>query len=465
MRSEKTIFLIILCIGIWLVSSILLKAQSSNILDNYIKQGLQNNYAIKQKELNLEKSLDALKEANGLFYPSVALEAQYYLAKGGRSIELPVGDMLNPVYSTLNQILQSSGQPGNFPQIENENIEFLPNDYHDTRVRVIMPLINAEIYYNRKIKKELLSASQAEINVYKRELVKEIKVAYFRYLQSIKVVEAYKSALELVNEALRVNTKLVENQMAGYEKVYRIDAELKQVTAQLTKAENDRNTATSYFNFLINQPLLKPVMTDSSLLNSFEPIQFQESFSPNNREEIGQLNSYLKSSEYYVKLKQSWLIPTVTNITDLGYQGYSYSFNPDQQYIMNTINLSWPIFSGFQNRSKISQARIEKVTFEIQLSEAEQQIELQSSIVNDNFESSLKSEEANKSSLISSKEYYKVISKQYAFGQKSLLDLLDARNQLTSSEISYTISRFETLIKLAELERANASYDLNSSNN
>lgn len=444
------------------IACIPVHSQTSDILDSYIKQGLENNLALQQQELNLEKSLQALKEANGLFYPSVGVEAQYFLAQGGRSIDLPVGDMLNRVYSSLNQILESMGQPGEFPQINNETIEFLPNDYHDTKVRVIMPLINTEIYYNRKIKKEIISASQAGVNVYKRELIKEIKIAYFRYLQSIKVVDAYRSALDLVNEALRVNKKLVENQMAGLEKVYRMEAEQSKVKAQLTTAENAMNTAASYFNFLLNQPLQNSLLVDSVLLNASEPIQVVTSPTEvNSRDEIVGLNSAVKSSDYYYKMKKSWFIPTITNITDLGYQGYQYKFNHEQEYIMNTINLSWPIFTGFQNRSKIAQARIINETYRNQLAETEYQIELQARIASGNVESSIESEEANRSSLKSSNEYYKVVSKQYSNDQKSLLELLDARNQLTYAEISFTISHFETMIRMAELERANASYDLN----
>mgnify|MGYP003410888394 CR=1 FL=1 len=65
-------------------------SQSGDILDNYIRQGLEDNLALQQKELDLEKSLQALKQANGLFYPSVGIEAQYFLAEGGRSIDLPL---------------------------------------------------------------------------------------------------------------------------------------------------------------------------------------------------------------------------------------------------------------------------------------------------------------------------------------------------------------------------------------
>ncbi len=436
-------------------------SQSESVLDGYVRMGLENNHALKQKELNLEKSLRALREANGLFYPSVALEAQYMLAAGGRSIEMPVGDMLNGVYSSLNSILEGMGQTGGFPQIENEQIEFLPNDYHDTKVRVIMPLVNAEIYYNRKIKKEQITMTQAELNVYKRELVKEIKTAYYRYLQAVQVVDAYTSALELVQEAYRVNKKLVENEMAGPEKLYRIEAELSQVKAQLAKAENDQKTAASFFNFLINQPLRQQVSADTSLLRGEEPVVLPNSGSPNDREELAQLNSALQSTLYYYKMKKSYLVPTISNITDLGYQGYSYTFDRDQQYVMNTVNLSWPIFSGFQNRQKAAQARIETESIRSKLDEAELQIELQSQVAHDNYETSLKAEEASRRSLLSSKEYYKVVNRHYAVGQKSLLDLLDARNQLTGSQIAYTVSHFETLIRLAEVERANATYNIN----
>jgi outer membrane protein len=431
-------------------------AQSDTILTSYINQGLSNNLALQQKQLNLEKSLLALKEANGLFYPSVNLDAQYILANGGRTIDLPLGDLFNPVYSSLNQILQNMGQPGNFPQLSNQQIDFLPNKYMDSKIRVIIPLVNAEIYYNHKIKKELINYSQAEVNVYKRELVKDIKTSYYRYLQSIKVNEAYRSALDLVKEAARVNEKLVLNQMAGKNQLLRIKAEQSQVEAQLFKAENDKKTAQSYINFLINRSLQSPVAIDSILLNEVTTTeQSKLSAEIPKREELEQLNSALKASSLAVSMKKSYLIPTISNITDLGYQGY---LKDEKKYVMNVISLQWTIFNGFQKRRQISQARIDNSNLQKRLDETEQQIELQTQLAENNLESSIKSESANFNSLLSSKEYYKVTSKEYALGQKSLLDLFDARSELTKAQVGFNISHFETRIKQAELERAKAAY-------
>ena len=91
------------------------------VLQAYITEGLQSNLGLKQKQLDYASNLSALKEAKGLFFPDLSLNARYTVADGGRIIEFPVGDMLNPVYTTLNTLTGSNL----FPQIENEEFPFL----------------------------------------------------------------------------------------------------------------------------------------------------------------------------------------------------------------------------------------------------------------------------------------------------------------------------------------------------
>ena len=74
----------------------------SDILNNYINQALESNLALQQKELSYEKSLAALQEAKSMFWPKLSIEARYTMARGGRSINFPVGDLLNSVYGNLN---------------------------------------------------------------------------------------------------------------------------------------------------------------------------------------------------------------------------------------------------------------------------------------------------------------------------------------------------------------------------
>jgi outer membrane protein TolC len=248
--------------------------------------------------------------------------------------------------------------------------------------------------------------------------------------------------------------------MVGQERLHRIQSEHSGMSAKFAKADNDVKTASAYFNFLLNEPLLNGIIIDSLLLNK-KVTSVNIDSEGSDREELKQVSSIIRSAEYYRKLKRSYFMPVISNITDIGYQGYSFSFNKDQQYIMNTINLSWPLFSGLQNQNKIAQASVDTEALQHKFTETEQQIELQCAIAEGSFISALKSEEAGMSAFISSREYYKIINAQYGIGQKSLLDLIDAQNQLIGSEIAYQVSHFESLIKYAELERVNAQIDLN----
>ena len=143
----RQLFFLQLCIAVLLLTK---SADGQSIPQQYIDEALSNNLVIKEKKLSLEKSLLSLKEAKSLFLPSTWFEGQYTLASGGRAIDIPVGDLLNPVYKSLNQLSSSS----KFPQINNVSEQLLPNNFYDVRVRSTMPLINPDLKLNREIKQQ-----------------------------------------------------------------------------------------------------------------------------------------------------------------------------------------------------------------------------------------------------------------------------------------------------------------------
>src|SRR6185503_21207782 len=132
---------------------------SSEILGEYIRMGLDSNLALRQRSFDLQKALLDLKRAQSLFYPQATFSSQYTLAHGGRTQDIPVGDLLNGVYSTLNQLTASN----KFPQVANQSIQFLPNDYHDTKMEVTLPLINTDLQHNRQVSSETINARRADL--------------------------------------------------------------------------------------------------------------------------------------------------------------------------------------------------------------------------------------------------------------------------------------------------------------
>ncbi|MEJ2538305.1 MAG: TolC family protein, partial [Calditrichia bacterium] len=122
--------------AIFLILTTSLLQAGESVLTQYVDEALQNNLALKQQQFSLEKSLAALKEARGLFLPSVGINARYSRAGGGREIEFPVGDLVNPIHQTLNQLLQQPVFPGN---LQNEVIPFLREREQETKISAVQP--------------------------------------------------------------------------------------------------------------------------------------------------------------------------------------------------------------------------------------------------------------------------------------------------------------------------------------
>ncbi|RYZ51594.1 MAG: TolC family protein, partial [Sphingobacteriales bacterium] len=103
-------------------------------LEQYIERGIQDNKGLKQMQFQLDKSLHALKEASSYFLPAVSLQGNYLRSSGGRTIDFPIGDLLNPVYNSLNELTQSN----QFPSLRNESIQLNPDNFYDLKVHTTL---------------------------------------------------------------------------------------------------------------------------------------------------------------------------------------------------------------------------------------------------------------------------------------------------------------------------------------
>ena len=459
MLNHANIRFLIICLLI--LRGITAEAQQSNILDAYIKEGLMNNATLKTQQFDVERSVMALEEAKTLFMPRVNFQTQYTLAAGGRNIQFPIGDLLNPVYNTLNKLTQSN----NFANQENQNINFLPNNFHDTKVHAVYPILNKEITYNREIKKELITVEQAKINVYKRELVKNIKLAYIQYLQANHAVSIYKNALGLVRENLRVNEKLVKNDVATNAPVLKAKMEISKVENSIVEAENNVKNAAAYFNFLLNKPLDSTIDIDSEIQNPKSKIETPPQYIQANsteiqakREEFAQIQGGLRAVSLQKKMNESYKTPKIGASLDLGFQGFGFKIWDRQAYGLLGLQLDIPLYSANVNKLKIQQNDIELRKIQAQTAEVLQQIQLQIQIAKTNLETSYQAFKVNDAELISAKEYYRLTERRYREGQALQIEVVDARTQMTTAELKRSLSQFTVLMREIELERADAGF-------
>jgi len=436
----------------------------SSILNNYIEMGLKSNLALKQQHFLLEKSLQALREAKGMFLPSITIEARYSRAGGGRVIEMPTGDLVNPIHMTLNQLLTAQGLTPAFPaNIQNEYIPFLRKSEHETKLRITQPIFQPPIYYNLKIKKDLTRIQEAKLKVYKRQLVEEIKKAYYNYLKTLKVKELFDDTLKLLEENLRISESLFHNHKVTEEVVFRSKAELSSLQKKIAEAEKNIHLSASYFNFLLNRPL----ETDIQIKTDFESPVFKEynlevitNNALSHREEFEQLQGAIKAAHHTSNLHKASILPTISAVFDYGFQGEKYSFTGDDDYWMGSLVMSWNLFKGGQDMAKKKQAQYEVKRIQAQTHELENQIRLQVNEAYENLAVAKKTIISSIDSLKSQKEAFFIISKKYEEGMVPQIEHIKAQNDYTSARIAKVIAIFDYYIKEAQLERITAVRNL-----
>ena len=448
---------ILLLFSLLLLFSSLFALGQSTILDSYVQQGLKSNLQLQQEQLNFERSAQNLHLARALFFPQVSANASYMLADGGRKIEFPVGDLLNPVYSTLNNLTGTT----NFPQIANVTQQFLPNNFHDTKLRVIQPLFNPDIYFNYKAQKELISVQDAQKRAYENELKYSITSAYYQYLQSEESLIIYEKTKVLLTELLKINQKLVSNDKATKDIVLNAAYELDKVEFQLAQTKKNNQVAKSYFNFLLNRDLSLPIDKDSTIRSSLSEqpeLTWLTETALNQRQEIKQLQGALQTNEHVIGLaKGNAYLPKINAVGDLGYQGFKYKFDNPQQYWLVQFSLSWDLFKGGEKRIKMQQAKLDYQVVENKMTQLKKQIELQVIQGYYDLEATEQSYLAAQSGIRNAEKSFQIVRAKYVEGQALLIEYLDAQNRLTTARLAETIGAYEVLRSEAALQKTIAN--------
>ncbi|MGB4772557.1 MAG: TolC family protein [Chitinophagaceae bacterium] len=446
-----------LLLALLFTAPFLAKAQQE-VLDGYIQEALANNLVLKQKNVSLEQSLLALQQARSLYLPTSWLEGQYTLAQGGREINIPVGDLLNPVYSTLNQLTGTS----KFPQIENVSEQFLPNNFYDVRLKTTVPVYNPELKYNKSIHEKKVTLQENEVKIYKRELVREIKQSYYTILMADKAINIYSSTLSLVNENLRLNQSLLANGKGLPAYVSRAESEVRQVETQLSNSKNEKDKAIAWFNALLNRDVNAPVtIATIQLADAGRDAMLQVNGNVTAREELKQMGVMKDIQTDALKLSKAYHTPRVGAFLDLAAQDFNFKVQQTSFFYLGGVQVTVPLFAGNRNLYKIKSAELDLKNTDFGTADLKRKLEVTAFNSGNNARNNYNNYLLAIQQETSATKYFKLIDRGYKEGINSFIELLDARNQLTQSQLQKELNYFRLLSAMADYERQTATYPIN----
>ena len=435
-------------------------ASNPSSVEHFILLGLQGNQQLQAAEFQVISAQRALKAARLAYWPTISLDARYLRAEGGRTIDFPIGDALNPVYQTLNGLTAGSSNPTQFPAIENLQFDLLRKREQDTRLKlntpIYAPLVDAAI----EAADARANDANASREIYARTLVRDIRRAYSGFGQAYAATEVLRASVLLLRENLRVNTALVASGSATRDRELRANAELLAVQDRLQSSENSMAAARRYLNFLVNRALDAPISDPSLGARTLDPMG-----NSRQRPELTKLDANLALAHAGLSQAAAASKPTIGFGLDVGTQGENYGFGRGKNFATAAIVLNWRLFDFGQTRAQKFSAAARISALQAERIALMAQLELAAKQAADDVRSATKRIETAQARQLAAEEGFRIVARKRDAGAATQVEFLDAERARTEAELALYAAGFDRANQLAELELALAAYPLPSKSN
>jgi outer membrane protein TolC len=432
-------------LAIIFLSSVGLAAQN---FDSLIQKAWTNNQQLKAKDFDIQSATAIYQVSKAMYGPQVNFGIQYTLATGGRSIDLPIGELLNPVYGTLNQLTQSN----QFRNIENTAIQFLPNNFYDAKIHITQPIYYPDLTINKQLKLETITLIELEKNAFKRVISNDVMQAYFQYKMANDAIEIYYAADTLLIEAQRATQSMIKNGIAPPLALSRIENQKANIETQIIEGQNQAKNAERLLGFTLSS-------TDITSIPNIVLPELPDTFtiSANEREEIAQLNQGIKMTALGIKKESQFYKPNIGVGLDLGSQAFNFGFEP---YGLLGINFSVNLYDHKQHKYRQSAYKADIMVAESRRTHISNQFDLVSDIAYNNLTSAVRQATTIKPRIAIAHKVYFDALRRYKEGSGQYLEIIDAQSQVIQIETQFALSKLKAWQKWADYVYATASYPI-----
>jgi outer membrane protein TolC len=433
------------------------------IADALVAEALESNLGLTAVQAGVDQRLAALDVARSRFLPSIDLQLRYSEADGGREIEFPVGDLLNPVYASLNDLLAAHGEPAPFAPIENVSFSFLREREQDSVVRLTQPLYDARISAERRGAAHGYDAARFGLEAYRLRLARDVRQAYFRWLATREAIGVFEATLGLARENERVNDSLHRNGKVTRDLLLRAEAERLGIEERLHRARATESLARRYLNLLCNAPLNREPETatvaDADLPRLAARIPASrgpalEDAALDSRRELRQLEAGVAAAGESEHAARAAMKPQLALAVDAGSQGEQWDYADQDGYVLASVVVRFNLFRGGGDRAAIRAAHARTAELEAGRALAEQQIRIEVQEAISDLEVAEATLATASRRVEAASAAYAIVAKKRDLGQVSPADYLDAQRALTEARLNGNVTRFETLGALAQVEYA-----------
>jgi outer membrane protein len=418
-------------------------SQNALKLEECIQMALDRNIGIKRQGLQVDLAKDNLQTSHAGRLPS--LEGFYsHNLSSGKTVNYEDYSYINTTYQDGNLGIQGS-----------------------------LPLFTGfSNWYQTKSSKYSYQSETERQKELRKSVTIEVTSAFLQILFNQELLAVAVAKLESTREQLRMNEGFFEAGRMSKVEVLTMKSQVAQDNLAKIQAENDVRSAYLSLAQLLNLEnefglaIQKPAGLEGPLsLEIVDPGKVYE-FALGNHPGIASAELLLKSRESGLAAMRARLSPSIS-LNGLVYSRYSElgvnQLNPtaaypyteqlkDNMYRRASVNVSIPLFSQFQERSRINQARIQSDDARLSLDQKKLAVRQDIQVAYTAALNARAKYQATEEAIKSATESFNLTREKYAAGLSSSVEFKVAQNQLIQAQLTQIQSKFEFIIRAKILD-------------
>lgn len=364
----------------------------------------------------------------------------------------------------------SSGKTVNY-----ENYTYINTKYQDGNVGVqgSLPVFSGfSNWFQVKSNRFALMSENEKREELKKSVTIEVTTAFLQILYCQELLAVAAAKLESTQEQLRMNEGFFAAGRMSKIEVLTMKSQVAQDNLAKIQAENELRTAYLALAQLINLEnenvlvVQKPSSLEGPLLiDIVDPVKVYE-YAKSNYPGIASSELLLKSRESGLAAMRAKISPSVS-LNGIVYSRYSElgvnQLNPmapypypeqlkDNMYSRASVNISIPIFSQFQTRSRINQATIQTNDAKLSLDQKKLAVRQDIQLAYSAAINAQAKYQASNEAIASATESFNLTQEKYKAGLSSSVEFKVAQNQLIQAQLTQIQSKFELIIRTKILD-------------
>ena len=256
--------------------------------------------------------------------------------------------------------------------------------------------------------------------------------------------------LALLTENKRITESMIKNGQAIPSAAMRIQSDIEHLAALREKSISNKINAAAHFNFLLNRPSGSEILSDTFEGVPAIPVQFDLS----GREELQQIQTGKKIQELALQLEEKQHAPTLGLQLDLGSQAFAADWGG---YVLGGVQLEIPIWDNKKSQLKQQEWKAQLEATEANYEWTKNAFDLQIESEIENLRSDIALYNSFTDLLKTNERFYQETVRRYKEGLSNYIELLDARTEVTSTQLEQNLAKYQSWIRHVNIERMAAS--------